>query len=252
MNDPEPRGCLAAIFGLFGLTRRKRHSFVDSLPPINSLPAFDSLPPIGSLTAFDSQPALDSLTAIESLPYRQRDDFLSPAELSFYRTLTNALGGRVVTCCKVNLADIVFVSGSTEFQLHRNRIDRKHVDFLLCDPLTMRPCCAIELDDSSHTRRDRQERDDFVNRVFEAAGLPLVRVPARRTYVPNELIALLDPHLEKPVLIGSQKVSPAIAAAPLCPKCGVVMVERIARKGANAGTRFLGCPNYPKCREILS
>lgn len=33
-----------------------------------------------------------------------------------------------------------------------------------------------------------------------------------------------------------------------CPKCGNTLVERIAKRGINAGNRFLGCSNFPKCR----
>lgn len=34
----------------------------------------------------------------------------------------------------------------------------------------------------------------------------------------------------------------------LCPKCGGKLVLRTATKGANAGNRFWGCANFPKCR----
>jgi hypothetical protein len=34
----------------------------------------------------------------------------------------------------------------------------------------------------------------------------------------------------------------------ICPKCGSNLVERMARKGPRAGSKFLGCANYPKCR----
>lgn len=37
---------------------------------------------------------------------------------------------------------------------------------------------------------------------------------------------------------------------PACPKCGSPMVERIAKKGANVGNKFLGCSTYPKCKGI--
>lgn len=33
-----------------------------------------------------------------------------------------------------------------------------------------------------------------------------------------------------------------------CPKCGSKLVERTAKKGPNAGTKFLGCENFPICR----
>ena len=38
----------------------------------------------------------------------------------------------------------------------------------------------------------------------------------------------------------------------VCPKCGSNLVERAARKGANAGSKFLGCENYPRCRFTRS
>jgi restriction system protein len=33
-----------------------------------------------------------------------------------------------------------------------------------------------------------------------------------------------------------------------CPKCGAALVERETRNGPNAGSRFLGCETYPRCR----
>lgn len=37
-------------------------------------------------------------------------------------------------------------------------------------------------------------------------------------------------------------------SSTVCPKCGSNLVERTARKGPNAGTKFLGCENFPQCR----
>ena len=34
----------------------------------------------------------------------------------------------------------------------------------------------------------------------------------------------------------------------LCPLCGAPLVVRTAKKGPNAGSRFLGCSRYPDCR----
>jgi len=34
----------------------------------------------------------------------------------------------------------------------------------------------------------------------------------------------------------------------VCPKCGSNLVERMAKKGPRAGSKFLGCESYPKCR----
>lgn len=46
-------------------------------------------------------------------------------------------------------------------------------------------------------------------------------------------------------------VQPEQEATPLqCPRCGGALVLRTAKKGSNAGNRFYGCSNFPKCRYI--
>lgn len=44
---------------------------------------------------------------------------------------------------------------------------------------------------------------------------------------------------------------PVTPNIPHCPLCHVPMVKRTAKKGANAGNAFWGCPRYPDCRQIL-
>jgi restriction system protein len=44
------------------------------------------------------------------------------------------------------------------------------------------------------------------------------------------------------------KTAYEVKNAPICPKCGSVMVRRSARRGSNAGQAFLGCSQYPACR----
>ena len=126
----------------------------------------------------------------------------------------------------------------------------------------MRPLVGVELDDLSHESTRRQERDRFVDQIFEVAGLPLVRVPLRVSYSVAELTALLAAHLRGDVLEATvaaddaEDVTPVVGAdvgsAPTCPKCGVPMVVRTAGRGERRGKRFYGCPNYPKCRETLA
>jgi hypothetical protein len=122
-----------------------------------------------------------------SLPYRMRDDFLSAAEGSFYHVLRSVAGDAMVVCPKVGLTDLFFVQRPNENYAYRGRISQKHVDFVLCDARTMRPLLGIELDDASHTLENRKTRDAFVDKVFRAAALPLVRIRAQRAYNPNEI-----------------------------------------------------------------
>lgn len=183
--------------------------------------------------------------------YRLRDDFLSTAELSFYRTLKLTLKDEAVICPKIGLGEIFFVPRREGAQAQRNRIDRKHIDFLLCDPHTMQPLLAIELDDSTHRRPDRMERDRFVDAVFEQVGLPLLRVAARKGYEPGELLELVRPYLDlREVSVPAVEAVTNRKGKPICRKCGVEMVERMASRGARAGEKFWGCVNYPRCREV--
>jgi len=39
---------------------------------------------------------------------------------------------------------------------------------------------------------------------------------------------------------------------PNCPLCSSLMVERTAKKGKYAGSKFWGCSKFPKCRETIS
>jgi len=196
----------------------------------------------------------------ESYPYRVRDDFLSPAEQSFYLVIKGMMGDHLIICPKVSLADIFFVIRPNENLSAYNRINRKHVDFLVCNPKTMKPRFAIELDDQSHARADREERDEFVDGVFKQAGLPLVHVPVRQSYGISELGDLFREALrngdsnsspKNPPEVQPQAMADKTVSAPSCPKCGVPMVLRTARQGSQSGKQFYGCPNYPNCRTVL-
>jgi len=123
---------------------------------------------------------------------------LTTAEAVFYGALRKAVGEHWAVLAKVRLSDVIHVPyGAPDRQAHRNRIDRKHLDFILCAPADFAPLLAIELDDSSHERFDRRRRDAFIDSALEAAGLPLLRVPVRLVYDPAELRAQIDERLRR-------------------------------------------------------
>lgn len=193
------------------------------------------------------------------LPFKLRDDFLSNAEISFFQVLRSVVGDRAVVCPKVNLGDLFFVA-TGDHRKNRalaNRVDRKHVDFLLCDPRTMRPVLGIELDDKSHEKAERQARDQLVEAVFKAAGLPLARFAVKSGYSTADIQSQIMPHFREQAPAVSSPSGPADPtgvpsdSAPACPKCGSKMILRTAKSGANAGGQFWGCSNFPRCRTIL-
>ncbi|MBK8030706.1 MAG: DUF2726 domain-containing protein [Chloroflexi bacterium] len=194
-------------------------------------------------------------------PYHLRDHFLSAAELSFHGVLRVAIDDRAVILNKVRLSDVFYVKrgdDASKYRIYTNKIDRKHVDFLLCDPRTMQPLLGIELDDKSHQREDRQTRDAFVDGVFAAADLPLIHVPAKRAYVPADVEALFAPYVAaanelaaRPPFKVPAVVKLSVTGEPCCPKCGSAMILRTSKSGGTAGTQFWGCSNFPKCRGMV-
>ncbi|MBN1313292.1 MAG: DUF2726 domain-containing protein [Anaerolineae bacterium] len=189
-------------------------------------------------------------------PYSMKDSLLSPTEISFYHVLASTVNEQVVICPKVGLKDLLFITKrykSRDYYKYFGRISQKHVDFVLCEPKSMQPIVAIELDDRSHDKTSRSKRDAVVDQIFSAAGLPLLRIAAAKTYNTSELTAILAPYLQRGK---AQSAAPAAApvdqsSPPNCPRCGIPMVVRTATKGANAGQQFYGCSNYPDCREIV-
>lgn len=215
----------------------------------------------GCLTSLLSFFRRSKTTAQEILPYRLRDDFLSPAEFSFYKVLASLVGSRLIILTKVRLADIFFVARPNENVLYFNRISQRHVDFLLCTPSTMKPVVGIELDDASHNQPSRQQRDEFVDKVFLTAGLPLLHMPVQREYNSREISTRLAQLFKTGTNTSASTATNAsaqpstnarqVVSAPLCPKCGIPMVLRTASQGEYKGQQFYGCQNYPRCREVM-
>lgn len=122
--------------------------------------------------------------------YYLRKSLLTAAERSFLGVLEPVLPAGVRVFAKVRLEDIVGVKKGLDRAGRasaRNRIKSRHVDFLLVRTTDLAPVAGIELDDSSHEEESRQERDAFVDGVFASAGLPLLHIPAQKSYNPAEL-----------------------------------------------------------------
>ncbi len=127
-----------------------------------------------------------------AFPYRARPSLVTRNELRFYAALRRAAGTRFAIAVKVRLADIITCPGAAWSMGYGRLIAQKHLDFVLCDPETLRIVLAFEVDDRTHERPDRRLRDLFVDRAMAAAGVPLVRVRAAATYSPRAIERLLS------------------------------------------------------------
>ena len=103
---------------------------------------------------------------------------LTPPEFAFFKALEpHAKEKSLLIFPKVRIADIINVAEkpyTTEWHTARNKIERKHVDFVLCDKNTLQIQYIIELDDPSHERPDRKKRDIFVDQTMEKCGYKIL------------------------------------------------------------------------------
>ncbi|MBQ6212823.1 MAG: DUF2726 domain-containing protein [Ruminococcus sp.] len=116
---------------------------------------------------------------------------LTDREFEFYerlRPVAEEFGLQIFT--KIRLADLIVPKPKAENPFWMecfNKIRSKHIDFALADE-NAAIVMLIELDDSTHDRPDRVERDDFVNAVLENTGYILIRTNGE-TDVITELLS---------------------------------------------------------------
>ncbi len=71
-----------------------------------------------------------------------------------------------------------------------------------------------------------------------------VKVSEETTQTNNDIIE--NPATDTQETENTTETSPTLK----CPKCGADLIIRTTTRGANAGNKFYGCSNYPKCRYI--
>jgi very-short-patch-repair endonuclease len=130
--------------------------------------------------------------------YTRKQFFLTRAEHEFYDALIAAVGEKYHVFAQVHLPTILDnkVKGQ-DWRAALAHINRKSVDFVLCDKAYISPKLAIELDDKSHERPDRQERDKEVERILADAGVPLLRIENKGRFDPAELGQRINEHEQR-------------------------------------------------------
>jgi very-short-patch-repair endonuclease len=130
---------------------------------------------------------------IQKYKYKQKNFFMTRAEHECYDALVVAVGERYHIFPQVHLPSIIDnkVIGQNWNGAFRH-ISQKSVDFVLCDKAYISPKLAIELDDKTHERQDRKDRDGEVERVLKDASLPLLRLKNSGSFNPQELLEKIN------------------------------------------------------------
>jgi hypothetical protein len=141
--------------------------------------------------------------------FHGRDSLLSDAEREMFAALARTIGHRHQLLAKVRLTEVVQVSHRESLDDgQRHRLDTSHVDFLLCQPRTLKPRLALlinrptaspdELEHAS-TESDGQaatdETTEFVAQVLSQAGLPCVTMSADQRSDARQLRRLIAEQL---------------------------------------------------------
>lgn len=109
--------------------------------------------------------------------YRAKSHMMTRAEERCFRSLEKKYGAKYYIVPQVHLSALL--EHRVKGQNYRgafSHINGKSVDFVLLDKKSFEVVCAVELDDHTHARADRAERDREVERIFEEAGVKLVRM----------------------------------------------------------------------------
>ena len=94
---------------------------------------------------------------------------------------------------KVRLADIIKPKDNCkDWMALFNRVNRKHVDFLICKS-DLSTLCVLEIDDYSHDLEKGKKRDEFVDYILADVGIPTIRKRSVTTIeLQNDLKKLIN------------------------------------------------------------
>ena len=108
--------------------------------------------------------------------YKPKKYIMTPTERAFFSRLDRLFSDKYYVFPQIHLSSLLDekIKGqnwNTAFKYTNNW----SVDYILCDKETLKTICAIELDDPTHNRNDRIERDKQKNIILARADVTLIR-----------------------------------------------------------------------------
>jgi very-short-patch-repair endonuclease len=128
---------------------------------------------------------LPNIISKTSKPDYEKRKLLTDMEFKFYSELKKIIPTDQIILIKIRLADLIKQKNFSDFK----RISQKHVDFVLAHNSTLDIVGIIELDDHTHQKQHRIERDQFVNAALNSAGIPITHIKVKKNY---DLQSLID------------------------------------------------------------
>jgi hypothetical protein len=132
------------------------------------------------------------VTEPATFPYQRKESFLTPAQVAYFKVLRVIFADKYLIFARVSVLDLCDVQGRPQNQEAVDKLDGRQVDFVLCHPRTYKPMVAIELETASHYPADRGIHDAFLDEVFRAIGMKLVRQRFRHSYSVAEVTQTVE------------------------------------------------------------
>lgn len=139
--------------------------------------------------------------AVLTVPHRKKEHLTTINERKLYFALQKAIDSKYIVHSQVSLIALVeplsFKDNSKSWA--------KRMDFVITDKAT-KILAVIELDDSSHSSEKRKKRDAYVNNALKGHH-PLIRLPTKKFYEPQEIAGVLEREAGIPSVYSSQDKS---------------------------------------------
>ena len=137
---------------------------------------------------------IDSQDEIKKSRYRYyaKPYLMTARENEFFKLLNDIFGAKWFVIPQIHLSSLLNhkVKGQNWNGAFRH-INGKSVDYVLVEKESYKIICAIELDDSTHSRADRIERDNEINRIFHEAKIPLARIGKFENMSRQEIVSVI-------------------------------------------------------------
>lgn len=138
-------------------------------------------------------PAVNS----EKTTYTSKTSLMTECEKGFFDAIKKIASPKYIVQPQINLASIINKESHSKYQ---NELFR-NIDFGILDQ-NYKLLVLIEINDATHTERNRRERDQKVQTICKEAGIPLItfwtKYGVNESYIKQQLAKYLELEITSP------------------------------------------------------
>jgi hypothetical protein len=235
----------------------QKNKFTPELPNVKRYGGGTQLEQAILATEYPDEYELNSDPLGHHLPYTARRQLFSPTEQLLLTALEQALSQQPYKILgKVRLAEVLTIVPGLKPQEQRlaaERINQKHLDFVIYHAHTSAILGVVLLDKPDQDKLDVQMHKKFIAAALAAAQIPILHIPTtKKGYHVEVLRQLLNRalcmRLPKPTPLPTTK---ALTTKALCPTCGAGLKKVKINKGQYTGRQVWVCTHYPQCKTVF-